>query len=229
MLQPKKKITRKEMKEDTLITSYVRATTFFEENKKRINIVLTVVIVLAAAIYFYTKNRAADNEKAATELAKVFSLYDNGQYQIAIDGVRERNIGGLKSIVDEYGSTHAGNLAKLYLGNAYFSLGKYADALKQYEDFSADGQLMVVSRYSALGASYEALGDHKEAANYFEKAATKYSNDLNAAENLNNAARNYAAAGQKEQAMELYKKLKKNYPTSTFGREADRYIAQLSV
>jgi hypothetical protein len=46
---------------------------------------------------------------------------------------------------------------------------------------------------------------------------------------LNNAARNYALAGDKAKAIELYKRLKKNFPTTTFGREADRYVAQLSV
>lgn len=229
MLQPKKKISKKELKEDALISSYVKITTFIEENKRRINIVLTSVIVIVAVIFFYTKNRNADNDKAGTELAKVFSFYDNGQYQIAIEGVKEKNIAGLKSIVDDYGSTNAGNLARFYLADAYFNLGKYAEALKEYEDFSPRGHLLTVSRLNGIGACQEALGNHKEAAVNFEKAASQYSNDLNAAENLNNAARNYAAAGQKEQAIELYKKLKKNYPTSTFARDADRFIAQLSA
>ncbi len=229
MLQPKKKISRKELKEDTLIASYMKATSFYEENKKNISIGLTVFVAVLVVGFFYMKNRNADNEKAATEVAKVYSFYDNGQYQIAIDGVRERNIVGLKSIVDEYGSTHAGNLGKLYLANAYYNLNKYNEALKEYEDFSADGQMLTVSRFAGLGACYEVLMKYKEAAENFEKAATKYSNDMNAAENMNNAARNYAAAGMKDLAVELYKKLKKSYPTTTFAREADRYIAKLSV
>jgi tetratricopeptide (TPR) repeat protein len=229
MLQPKKKISKKEMKEDALITTYVKATTFYEENKKNINIGLTALLVLVAVVFFYAKNRSADNEKAATELAKVYSFYDNGQYQIAIDGVRERNIVGLKAIVDEYGGTHSGNMAKLYLGDSYYNLRKFEDALKVFEDFSPEGELLTVSRFAGIGSCYEALGKYKEAAENYEKAATKYANDLNAAENLNNAARNYAAEGQKEQALDLYKKIKKNYPATTFAREADRYIAKLSV
>lgn len=229
MLQPKKKITKKEMKEDALITTYVKATTFYEENKKNISIGFTALIVIVAVAFFYAKNRSADNEKASTELAKVYSFYDNAQYQIAIDGVRERNIVGLKGIVDEYGGTHSGNMARLYLGNSYYNLGKFSDALKEYEDFSPEGELLTVSRYAGIGGCYEALGNHQEAGEYYEKAATKYANDLSAAENLNNAARNFAAAGQKEKALDLYKKIKKNYPTTTFSREADRYIAKLSV
>lgn len=229
MLQPKRKITKKEMKEDALITTYVRATTFYEENKKNINIGVTTLIVIVAALFIYTKTRNADNEKATTELAKVYSYYDNAQYQIAIDGVRERNIPGLTSIVDNYGSTHAGNMAKLYLADCYFNLRKFNDALKEYEDFSPDGELLTVTRYAGMGSCYEAMGKYKDAATNFEKAASQYSSDVSAAENFNAAARNYAAAGEKEQALELYRKIKRSYPTTSFAREADRYIAKLSV
>ena len=41
--------------------------------------------------------------------------------------------------------------------------------------------------------------------------------------------RNYARAGEKEKALDLYRRLKKNYPTTTYGRDADRFIEQLSV
>ncbi len=229
MLQPKKKITKKELKEDALITSYVRATAFYEANKRTITTGLTALIVVAAVAFFYVKNRNADGERAQTELGKVYSFYDNGQYQLAIDGVRERNIPGLQTITQDYGSTPAGTLAKLYLADSYYNLKKFADALKEFEDFSPEGQLLTVSRLAGIGACHEALGQYKEAAESFEKAATKYATDPSAAENLNNAARNYAAAGEKDQALDLYKKLKKSYPTTTFAREADRYIAKLSV
>jgi TolA-binding protein len=69
----------------------------------------------------------------------------------------------------------------------------------------------------------------REAASSFEKAATQYPKDVSAAENLNNAARDYGQAGDREKAIELYKRIKKNYPTTAFARDADRYIAQLSV
>jgi tetratricopeptide (TPR) repeat protein len=229
MLQPKKKISRKELKTDALITSYVKATTFYEENKKYLSYGLTAVVVVAAAVFFYLKDQSAQDEKAATELAKVYSFFDNGQYQIAIDGVRERNIIGLRAIVDEYGRSHSGNLARFYLADAYYHLGRYDEALREYDEFSPEGQLLTVSRSAGMGACYEALGNYREAAGSFEKAATSSPSDMNAAENLNNAARNLVAAGDKDRAIDLYKKLKKNHPTTTFGREADRYIAQLSV
>jgi tetratricopeptide (TPR) repeat protein len=229
MLQAKRKISKRELKQDALITTYMKATAFYEQYKKNISIGLTTAVVLIIAVVIYVNNRNANNEKATTDLGKVYQYYDSGQYQLAIDGVPERNIPGLKSIVENYGSSPAGEMARFYLADAYFLLGKYDDALHEFEDFSPKGDLLAVSRLAGIAGCYEAKKDWKNAAEYFEKAVGRDAKDINAAENLGYAARNYALAGEKEKALSLYKKLKKNYPTSTFARDADRYIAQLSV
>jgi tetratricopeptide (TPR) repeat protein len=229
MLRPKKKISKKELKEDALISTYVKATSWYEENKKGVSIGLTVLAVIVVAAVVFINNRKANNTKATTDLAKVYQLYDNGQFQAAIDGIPEKNITGLKSIVDNYGSTSSGNLARFYLANAYFQLRQYDQALNEFKDFSPNDPLLEVSRLSGIASCYEAQGKHLDAGEQFEKASVRNSKDVSAAENLNNAARNYALGGQKEKALELYRRLKKSYPATTFGREADRFIARLSV
>ena len=229
MLQPKKKISKRELKEDALITKYVQVTTFYENHKKNISIAVTAVVVLVIGWLVYTNNRNANNEQALSDLGKVYSYFDNGQYQVAIDGVPERNIPGLKSIVDNYGGTTSGNLARFYLANAYHNLGKFDEALQEFKDFSAADQVLSVSRLSGIASCYEGKKMFAEAAEYFEDAATKYAKDISAPEYLNDAARDYALAGKKEKAIELYKRLKTQFPTSSFAREVDRYLAQLSV
>jgi tetratricopeptide (TPR) repeat protein len=229
MLRPKKKISKKELKQDALVTTYAEVTSFYEKNKRSISMGITALVVVVIAAVVYIKNRSENNEKALTQLGSVYQFFDNGQYQSAIDGVPERNIAGLRSIVENYGNSNAGDIAKFYLASAYYQVGNYDDALKYFEDCSPSDELLSVSRISGIAACYEAKGMHREAAGYFEKAATKSAKDVNVAENLNNAARNYAQAGDKEKALELYKRLKKNYSTTSFGRDADRYIAQLSV
>jgi TolA-binding protein len=115
------------------------------------------------------------------------------------------------------------------MANALFNMAKYDEAKKLFDEFSPSNEMLIVSRLSGIGACAEALGNHKEAAENFEKAATKYAKDPNAAENLSNAARNYGEAGEKEKAIEIYKRIRKSYPTSPFARDVDRFIAQLSV
>jgi tetratricopeptide (TPR) repeat protein len=229
MLKAQKKISKRELKKDALLTSVAKVTSFYEENKKNAGIVVGVVALLVVGSLIYTKNRAENNEKANAEFGKVYSFYDNGQYQIAIDGVTERGIVGLKSIVENYGGTDAGNLARFYLASAYYQSGRYDEALKQFEDFSASEQMMTVSRLTGIACSYEAKGEYEKAAEHFEKAALSYPKDVDAAANLNHAADNYALAGKKERALDLYKKLKKDYPTTQYARDADRNIARLSA
>ncbi|MBM4161766.1 MAG: tetratricopeptide repeat protein [Ignavibacteria bacterium] len=228
MLKPKKKITKKEIKEDKLVTTYFEATTWYQNNKKIVNGVITGIIVVAIAAFAYANNIRSDNLNATTELGKVLRYYDEGKYDMAIYGNLQENIRGLQAIVDDYGSTKAGELARFYLANAYYQQRDYDNAMKYYLDVSVNDELITTSAIAGAGACYEAKGDYANAAATFEKAAMKYGKVVTIPENLFRAAQNYAAAGSKEKAVELYKKLKKEHPTSTYAREVDRWIAEAS-
>jgi len=229
MLSPKKKISKRELKQDTLITSYMKITTFYAEHKKQISIGITAVAAVIIALVVYFKNQADNNERASSALSAIHQFYDNGQYQQAVDGVPERNIVGLKTIVNEYGNSRNGDLARFYLADAYFQLGKYAEALDEFGSCSPSDPMLQASCLAGIAACHEALGQYEDAGRYFERAAGKEPTEGTIAEDLHYAARNFALAGDKERALELLKRLKKNYPTTTYGREAERYISQLSL
>jgi tetratricopeptide (TPR) repeat protein len=229
MLKPKKKLTKKELKQDTLVTTYAQVTSFYDTHKKQINIGITALVVVIIATMIFLKNRAENNDLATTQLSAIHQYYDNGQYQLAIDGAPDRNLVGLKAIVDKYGSSPAGDLARFYLADAYYQLGKYSEALEAFKDCSPSTNVLKASRYAGIAACYEALNDYKNAARAFEDAAGKEDTDNAIAEQLSSAAHNYALAGEKSNALDLFKRIKKNYPTTTAGRDADRFITQLSV
>jgi tetratricopeptide (TPR) repeat protein len=229
MLKPKKKITKKEIKEDRLVTSYFEASTWYQNNKKIVNGVLTGIVVLAIVIVAYTNNVSSNNLKATTELGKILSYYDQGKYDIAIAGNLQENVRGLQTIVDDYGSTKAGELARFYLANCYFAQGNYDKALEQFVDVDVKDDLIAASALSGAGACYEAKGQYDKAASTFEKAAFKSAKDVNVPENMFHAAQNYLLAGNKEKAAELFKKVKKDHPTSAVAREIDRWIAEASA
>jgi tetratricopeptide (TPR) repeat protein len=228
MLKPKKKITKKDLKEDKLVSTYFKTTQFFYQNKRYISWGFTGLVVLVIAGVIYFNNRAANSEKATTALGEILRYYDKGEYQTAISGVPERNIVGLKEIVDNYGGTHSGDLAKYFLASCYYSLGNYDDALKYFDDFGGSYSPLRASAIAGAASCYEAKGDNGKAAEYFERAASKTSDPQLSPEYLREAARDYSVSGKKERAIELLKKLKKEYPTSTYAREADRMLAELS-
>ncbi|MBI4811024.1 MAG: tetratricopeptide repeat protein [Ignavibacteriales bacterium] len=136
---------------------------------------------------------------------------------------------GLKSIVDNYGSTESGELARLYLANCYLSIGNYDEALKHFNSFDSDNDLLSASAIAGMASCYEGKGEYKKAASEFEKAAAMLSNQINTPDYLNSAAICYGKAGEKEKAVSILKRLKKEYPKSSFAREADRYISQFSI
>jgi len=162
-------------------------------------------------------------------LAKVTPYYDEGKYDQAINGVPQEGTQGLQAIVDEHGSTKVGQLAKLYLADSYYALKNYDKALECYDDISVSDKLVSASAIAGVAACYEAKGDFSKAASYFEKAASKNMTPMQAPENLQRSAVNYAAIGKKEKAVELLQTLKKEFPTSTYAREVDRFIAEYSL
>ena len=136
MLQKKKKLSRKEIKQDKLIDFFHNAEMYFEKYKNKIFTYAAVLVVVAAAVYFYLNQKSENNEKAGLELSRIMSFYDQGAYLEAIEGKQGSNIIGLKKIVEEYDGTENGETAKIYLANCYSYLGNYDEAIKYYEDYS---------------------------------------------------------------------------------------------
>jgi len=228
MLKKQKDLAKRQIKhQDDLLTSYENALSWYQTNKKKITNVGIAIVIVIGGVWWYTNQQSQKNGKAAIEFAKVFSFYDNGQYQLAINGVPEKNIRGLQAIVNDYGSSKNGSLARFYLANCYYNLGEYDKALAEFEEVDAPTDLLEASRLAGIAACYEVKGNFSDAAKYFERAGKISDMNPNTPEYLANAARNYAKTGNKEQAIELYKYIKKEHASSAAAREAERYIDEL--
>jgi TolA-binding protein len=226
MLKPQKKVSRREIKEDKLVTKYFETRQWVEENTKLLSYIAMGIVAVLVVGFLWSKNQAESNDKATTLLAKVIPLYDGNKFDLAINGVPQEGIQGLQAIVDEYGSTKTGEIAKLYLANSYFAIKNYDKALEYYDDISVSDKMIKSSAIAGMAACYEVKGDFNKAASYFEKAASKNMTLTQAPENLQRAAINYAASGKKDKAVEILQALKKEFPTSPYAREVDRFISE---
>jgi tetratricopeptide (TPR) repeat protein len=225
VLTKRKHISKKEIKEDKLITSYYQAVKFFDQYKSQVYIYAIALVVVVAGVYWYLSNKAANNEKADLELSRVMGLYDSGAYQEAIDGRAGTNILGLKKIVDEYGSTESGETAKIFLANSYNMLGKFDEAYKYYDDYSGSNDMFKAAALAGKASYYEAKNQMDKAADSFKDAARVSKENVNNADYLLSAGIDYYKTGNKEKAMEQFNKIKDEYKTSMANREAEEYLA----
>jgi tetratricopeptide (TPR) repeat protein len=225
MLQKKKKITRKEIKEDKLISMVYKSQSFFEEHKNKIYIYGIVLIAIVAAIYFYMNQQAKENELAGIELSRVMKIYNQGAYLEAIEGRQGSNIIGLKNIVDRYSGTENGETAKIFLANSYSMLGNYDEALKFYEDYGGSIDYFKAAALAGRAGYYAANEEFEKAAELYLRAS-KISK-LNAAnpDYLLNAGINFLKAGDNKQAKLIFNTIKKDYDGIPAVREVDAYLA----
>jgi len=227
MLTKRKKLSKKEIKEDKLVTAYYKAIGFFEENKNRIGMYAGILAVVILAIVLFMNNKKKNNEIAGTELSRIMNVYDSGNYLEAIEGRAGTKLMGLKKLVGSYGSTENGEIAKIYIANAYNNLGKLDDAFKYYQDYSGSNKIFKATALAGQ-ASYQAYKrNYEKAADLYKKAAFVSDADVLNPEYLLQAGINYITAGKNSDAKELFDKIKKDYATSTAMREIDKYSNQL--
>ena len=224
MLTKKKKLSKREIKEDRLVTTYYKVYNYFNENKNRIGIYAGGLLVVIAAIYFYMNSKTENNIQAGIQLSRVMGLYDAGAYLEAIEGRQGTNIVGLKKIVSEFGSTENGETAKIYLANSYQMLGNVEEAFKYYEDYGGSNKIFKATAISGEAGYYADKKEYDKAADLFLSASRVGKENVLNPEYMLKAAVNFINAGKKEDAKDLLETIRQDYKTSTAFREVDKYL-----
>ncbi len=227
MLTKKKKLSKKQIKEDKLVLTYYKALNYFQENQSRIIIYGIAFIALVVLVFVYLQGKAQNNLKASNELANVMNLYDNGSYLEAIQGRPGTTMIGLKKIVEDYGSTENGETAKIYLANSYFMLDKIDDAFKYYKDYNGSIDIFKAAALAGQAGYYAYKNDFEKAADLYMQASRVSNQDVSNPDYMLKAGINYIKAGKKDNAKDMLEKIKKDYTSSTAFREADKYLAQI--
>lgn len=203
----------------------------FWSRYNRLILIAGAAVILVCGGYLAYKHfvKAPQEEKASEAISKAEDYWRAGSYQQALngDGI---NAGFLK-VIDKYGGTKAGNLARFYAGDIYLRQGNAKSAEKHLEEFETDAKQVQARAYKLLGDAYAEQGKNGDALDAYKKAAHHFEkDDVNSSEYLFLAA--YFAdrvAKKPKDAIELLQELKEKYPRSDKGYEADKYLAQLGV
>jgi len=219
---------QKHQTEEKLMTVYYKAVDFFEKNKKHVYTALTILVIAIAGIILLVNKKKANNEIAGVELGKIKSVYDANNFQQAVNGDSLGISKGLQYIVDEYGSTDNGEMAKIMLANSYLNLRDFDKAEKYYKDYSGGNVLLKVAAAAGQASVLEARNNYTDAAKEFEKAAGIDKENPFVDQYLFYAAKNYYRANDFTAARNIFDKIKMDFPKSKYIAESEKYRAAIT-
>ncbi len=225
MLAKKKKITRKEIKEDKLVTSFYQVQDFYFKYQKQILIAAGAIAVIILAFVIYSNKIQQENQDASVALARIMPSYKAKNYKEAIEGKAGTNIIGLKQIVENDGSSETGESAKIFLAHSYYMLGQYDNALKYYKDYSGSIDLFQSTALAGAAACYEAKGNIQKAAEFFQDAAFVTKENPQNVNYLLRAGLDYHQIGKNEEAKKYFNVIKKEYYKTEIGKKIENYLA----
>ncbi len=230
----KRKITQtaqQEAESDLLVdVAEVRETAadFWAKNGKMISIIGGGLALLIGGWLAYKYLVTGPNQKAAVEgMWQAQQMFEKDSFQLALDGPGGGAAGFLQ-IIDENGSSPAGNAAKYYAGISYLQLGNFDKAIEYLEDCSASGEILPIMRAGALGDAYSEKGEASKATNFYEKAISAGDNEVLTAIYMKKLAMFNEKNGDLASAKKLYEQIKAKYPTSPVAADIERYIIRTS-
>ena len=219
---------------EKLLMRYEDTREWAVNNRRIVGAAGVVLVAAVVGIWWWVGQQKANNDHAATYLSRVVRYYFNDDYRHAIDGNRQEKIEGdpvygLRYIVENYGSTTSGQEATLMLANSYYELGKYDSASREFDNASSDYPIVKASIVSCIASILELCGNKIESAKLFDSAAMRDETNPLAADYMLSAARDYAAAGKKDDAVRLYRKLCADYSNSQFDDAAKGELLKMNV
>ncbi len=199
---------------------------FLEENQRMVIMVVGILLVLLLGFLGYRYLQSSKNSEAQEEMITAVRFFEADSLDRALNG--DGSFLGFLDIAEEYSGTDAANMAEYYTGIIYARQGDADMGLEYLDGVEGNGTLMETAIYQAKAFCYEQLEEWENAAKNFERAATSPSESPLTPGLLLKAGQNYEDAGDIEKALEMYEKIKEDYPRTPEALTIDKYIGRIS-
>jgi len=222
MLKARKKITRKQIKEDKFVTTYFKTVEYINQNSKNIMIGVVAVLAIIVIIFVMAKSKRDAELNASEQLAKATAEMGAGNSQQAKDI--------LLNLIDNYSGTKSASRGVYMIGQFHYINEEYNQAIEyfdKYLDKHGDDSILTLAAYAGKGACLEQLGKLLEAGQTYEMGAKKFEDSFNAPQLLMDAGRCYSLANNFANARNCYKIVLDKYKNSGFKSDAELYLAKL--
>jgi tetratricopeptide (TPR) repeat protein len=207
-------------------SALTRTEQFLEKNQKLLSIVIGAIVLVAVGYLalnkFYIEPRI---KNAQDQMFQAQNYFEKDSFNLALNGDGANS--GFLDIIDDYGSTDAGNLAKYYAGICYLHMGQFEKAIDYLKKFDTDDALLGPIAVGAQGDAQLELGKTDKALDLYTEAYKMNDNDLTAPIYMLKAGELLENNNKAEEALKLYEAIKEKFPESNEGRNIDKYIARV--
>lgn len=198
---------------------------FLESNQKLIAIAVGSIVIIVAGYLGLNKFYLDPRDKDAQEqMFQAQNYFEKDSFNLALNG--DGTNPGFLDIIDDFGSTDAGNLSKYYAGISYLHMGKYDNAIEYLKKFSTNDVLLGPISVGAQGDAQLELGKTEKALDLYTKAYNMNNNELTAPIYMLKAGELLENTNKSAEAVKIYETIKQKFPESNEGKSIDKYIAR---
>lgn len=201
---------------------------YIEKNRKVLMIVVGAIILIVGGYLGYKKLYITPMEaEAHEEMFMAEQYFAKDSFNLALNG--DVQYPGFLKIIEQYGSTKAGNLSYYYAGVCYLNTGKFDKAIEYLSDFSTDDKLLYPISQGAIGDANMELGKTEEALAFYKKAADEQPNEFTSPVYLMKAGFVLEKLNKWEEALAIYERIEKEYNRTNEGRKIEKYITRAKL
>ena len=117
-------------------------------------------------------------------------------------------------------------IANYYAGMAYLNLKDYQNAITYLSAFSSDDKMLSPIAKGGIGDAFVQLNQKEDALDYYTKAANMSTNAFTTSMYLFKAGNIALDLGQNSKALDFFKRIKEEFPSSTEAANIDAFIGK---
>lgn len=210
-----------------------RTEAWIQKNQTTLFGVLGAIALLVVGYFVYQEFIQKPKEaEAMNEMATAQQYWEQALTATAKDSLYNLSLHGgagkygFLDIIENYGSTNAGNLAHYYAGMAYLNMNQYKEAIEQLDNFKSKDEMLAPISKGAIGDAFANLGQNDDALKYYEEAASMRSNGFTTPRFLLKAGLTAMALNKADKALKHFEKISNDYPDSQEASRAEIYAGR---
>jgi|GEM_PF-108548 len=215
--------------EEAIGSAIGRVELFFEKNSKTLVTILVAIVVVVGAYFGYKYLYMQPRSQRAANMAYVAEqMFAVDSFKVALNG--DGNNAGFLQVIDKFGSTPQGNMARHYAGICYLHLGDMDNAMKFLTAYrhvdGVPGRVIGAQNYGLQGDIISQRGDYAGAADKYRKAVDAAANSFTTPYYLRKLGLMLVLQGKGPEAIRAFERVKRDYPQSLEARDIDKFIGE---